>query len=793
MGALLVCACLLMTACGDQESRKTAYFSKGKALFEVGDDARARLEFNNTLQIDNRYAEAWYMLGRVEQRSGELRKAYQHYSRAVELAPALVDARISKAQILLLANELDLAREEIEAALAIAPQHSDALVARGALRQRQGDLAGAAVDARAVLAIEPGNAAAAALLASIRFDEDVSGEVETILRDAIAANPQMPDLRLLLGRVYERQGNAAGVVEVLQGLVEQHPEDAEYRFRLASYLVKLERTDEAEVVLREALAISPADLERQTALLEFLLRARGVAAAQTELTGMLARQADVMPLRLLEAELLRAAGDAAGAEAALRQIQRDAPPGSPGAIQAGSILAQLMIDTNREADAADLIAAVLQQSPAEPDFLQLRAVLALKKNDPAQAIADLRTVLDGYPDRAVAYRLLGLAHQQREEYALAQDAFEKSIRLAPSEPLAYLELAELRASLGDNQGALAILEQLLAQVPDDATAQQRIAQIQLSSRDWDALAATAERIVATRPNHPLGYYLKGLQLQQQDDQGEAMRFFQRALELKADAIEPALALAQSQLSLGMLDEARQTVARVLTGNPNNLAALTMLGEIHLVAGDVDRAQATLEEAVRFHPTSPRAYVRLTQLWVERGNWDAASNTLDQGIEATGRNGYLLLQNALLLDEIGERDAAIQAYKELLARFPDALVVVNNLAVLFADQVDDPAALEQALELALRLKDSDIPEFLDTLGWVYYQRGEYVLALPHLEKAVAGQPEQPEMRYHLGLTYAKLGRVEEAKKNLWLAAAADGSPFEAQARGELDKLNDQSRQ
>ena len=790
MGALLIGACLMVTACGDQESRKTAYFDRGSALFDAGDDARARLEFNNTLQIDNRYAEAWYMLGRVEQRSGEFQKAYRHYSRAVELAPELVDARVGKAQILLLANELELATEEIEAVLAIAPQNVDGLVARGALQWRQGDAAGAAADARAALAIEPNNAAAAALLASIRLDEDAFVEVVTILRDAIAANPELPDLRLLLGRMYERQGNSAGVVDVLQGLVEQHPEDAEYRFRLASYLVKLERIDEAEVVLREAVAISPTDLERQRALLEFLLGARGVAAAQTELQGMLTRQADALPLRLLEVELHRAAGDEASAEAALRQIQRDVPPGSQGAIQASSILAQLLIDTDREADAADLIATVLKQSPTEPDFLQLRAALALKNNDPALAIADLRTVLDGFPDRAEAYRLLGLAHWQREEYALAQDALEKSVRLAPSEPRGYLELAELRASLGDNQGALAILEQLLAREPEDDRAQERIAKIQLSVQDWDALAASAERILMERPNHPLGYYLKGIVLQQRDNHGAAVQSFQRALELKKDAIEPALALARSQLALGVLDQARQTVARVLAGNPNNLAALTMLGEIQLAAGDGESAEAILEEAVRFHPTSTRAYVRLTQLQFDRGDWDAASKTLEQGIEATGRNGYLVLQKALLLDEIGEHDAAIQAYEELLARFPDALVVVNNLAVLLADQVDDPAALERALELAERLKDSDVPEFLDTLGWIYYRRGEYVLALSHLEKAVAGQPEQPEMRYHLGLIYAKLGRLEEAKKNLWLAAAADGFPFAAEARGELDKLNEQ---
>ena len=53
-------------------------------------------------------------------------------------------------------------------------------------------------------------------------------------------------------------------------------------------------------------------------------------------------------------------------------------------------------------------------------------------------------------------------------------------------------------------------------------------------------------------------------------------------------------------------------------------------------------------------------------------------------------------------------------------------------------------------------------FLDTLGWVQYQRKDYISAVFHLEKAVTLEPNSSEIINHLGDCYLMLGRVNEAK-------------------------------
>ena len=97
-------------------------------------------------------------------------------------------------------------------------------------------------------------------------------------------------------------------------------------------------------------------------------------------------------------------------------------------------------------------------------------------------------------------------------------------------------------------------------------------------------------------------------------------------------------------------------------------------------------------------------------------------------------------------------------------------------------------LERAFALAERFADADVPEYLDTLGWVRYLRGEYQAALPLLEKAVAKKPQLGELQFHLGMTYAKLGMAPKAREHLTLAAASDDPSFQAAAQSALAELN-----
>ncbi|MCP5084116.1 MAG: tetratricopeptide repeat protein [Alphaproteobacteria bacterium] len=784
---LIILVAALFAACGNYEARKTAYFEKATRLFAAGDDDRARLELKNVLQIDDRFAPGWYWLGRVEEREGNIRKAFANFNRAVELDQGFVPARVHRGQIYVLSNDLNLAAGDADAALKLAPADPDALMLRAAVRKRNDDMTGAEEDARMALAAQPGHAAASAMIASLLYEQGDKAGALAALEQGISANPDMRALKLVLGRYQHEAGNIEGAIEVLSALVAENPDSNTYRNRLATYLVQQGRAPQAEQVLRDALAKAPDDFKRQKALIELIGKTRGAEAGLAELVVQRQMHPNNMPLRFAQAGLLLKVGKAEDAEQAYRDIVAAADGQGPDAVRARKALA-VMLAAGRSDEAAALLAEVLLESPGEPDALQLRATMALQQGRQDQAINDLRTVLREYPDRLAAQRMLGQAHALNGELALAQDAFEQAIAMAPTDPAAYLQLSELRVRTGDNDGALLVLEGLLEKVPDSAVAQQAIARIQFSRRDWDALDQTAHRIQQSRPEHSLGYYLNGVVAQRKGDHVNAVKMFEKALDISPKAVEVLLGLARSHLAAGDLDQAEQRVRQVLKENPNNVTALHLLGSVQVVAGQIDAARATFDEAIRFHSSSPLAYGLLAQLEEQQGNLERTTAILERGAAETERNGILLFQLAGVHERSGDYDGAIKAYEEVLTRHPQADVVANNLAVLLATGKEGVADLDRALELAGRFAESDVAEYLDTLGWVRYLRGEYQAALPLLTRAVEKNAGLGDLQYHLGMVYISLGDTTKARERLVLALASENFTVPEAAQLALSRLD-----
>jgi tetratricopeptide (TPR) repeat protein len=112
---------------------------------------------------------------------------------------------------------------------------------------------------------------------------------------------------------------------------------------------------------------------------------------------------------------------------------------------------------------------------------------------------------------------------------------------------------------------------------------------------------------------------------------------------------------------------------------------------------------------------------------------------------------------------------------------------NNIAWLYATQRKN---LGEALELAqkaLELTPND-SNILDTLGFVYYQQGEYQRAEPVLKRAADLAAGNASIFYHLGMTYYKLGRRDDAASALRRSLQLQETiPQAAEIRAVLDDL------
>jgi Tfp pilus assembly protein PilF len=207
------------------------------------------------------------------------------------------------------------------------------------------------------------------------------------------------------------------------------------------------------------------------------------------------------------------------------------------------------------------------------------------------------------------------------------------------------------------------------------------------------------------------------------------------------------------------------------------AAIQQLaGEWLWNAGAHGQARAAFLAAKAADPKYIPAYLGLARADLEDGKLDAARTTLSSVLVADDRDlrAHLLMARVEL--GAGNTSSALEEYRKAAALSPSNPFIMNNLAYLmvdFPDQAD--AALsyaQQAIEAA-----PESPDVAGTLGWVLYRKGLYQSAVQYLEKAVSNDQKSSEpnavvRKYHLAMTYLKLGDQKKGQEVLLQALQQD---------------------
>lgn len=141
---------------------------------------------------------------------------------------------------------------------------------------------------------------------------------------------------------------------------------------------------------------------------------------------------------------------------------------------------------------------------------------------------------------------------------------------------------------------------------------------------------------------------------------------------------------------------------------------------------------------------------------------------------------------------GKQEEAVEWLEQILDEFPEDSGALNDLGYLWADRGEH---LHRALQMvqAAVASDPDSAAYRDSLGWAYYRLGRFDEAVRELEAAAESTPDGVILD-HLGDAYAKAGRRSDALKTWTRAADAyDKSKDVDAARQVTLKINEESVQ
>lgn len=186
-------------------------------------------------------------------------------------------------------------------------------------------------------------------------------------------------------------------------------------------------------------------------------------------------------------------------------------------------------------------------------------------------------------------------------------------------------------------------------------------------------------------------------------------------------------------------------------------------------GNVTEATAAVAAAKAADPKS--VVPDLIQAQMEWGTApDRDRSRLNAILAANQQNVGAHLLLAMIEDHAANHGQAIAHYRRVVELDPRQPVALNGLAYQLRNYTNN---LDEALNFAQRAKDLEPanPSVDNTIGWIMYRKENFRPALEMLEKAAAKTPD-PVVKYHLAMTYFKLGDVNRGRQALLTALKVD---------------------
>ncbi|OLC03334.1 MAG: hypothetical protein AUH78_16510 [Gemmatimonadetes bacterium 13_1_40CM_4_69_8] len=161
-----------------------------------------------------------------------------------------------------------------------------------------------------------------------------------------------------------------------------------------------------------------------------------------------------------------------------------------------------------------------------------------------EAIEALRTGLGLYPHAVELHVGMGYARLAREEYLWARRAFEEAIGLDPDHEDALAGLGEVLLKFGDRAGAVACFDRILALgFRDDHDLMLQVGRALFREAVLDQARRFFEVALTAHPDSAEAAACVGYAAHRLSDEGGALYWLRRALELDADQGEARIYLA----------------------------------------------------------------------------------------------------------------------------------------------------------------------------------------------------------------------------------------------------------
>jgi tetratricopeptide (TPR) repeat protein/tRNA A-37 threonylcarbamoyl transferase component Bud32 len=352
----------------------------------------------------------------------------------------------------------------------------------------------------------------------------------------------------------------------------------------------------------------------------------------------------------------------------------------------------------------------IELSPDHPPLYSERAEALRKQKQHAEALRDYDHMLDLGADKSAVYLQRAATYQEMDRTAEALRECDRVIALNAKNVSAYYVRGGIHAAARHYEQAYADYSTVLDLVPRAVNVLRDRAILNwIYRKDFDAALSDAEQLARLQSNNPEAYRIIGSIHLGQRRYDEALRAFQKALDLKPDYTEVLWAVAQIHSWRGDQKKALAVIDPVIEVlRVKKHESLNVRGDIYRAMGRIDDAAKDYRRLIELRPESADASI----------------------------NAYLSL--ALLLDKQGKAEEAKAWYDRMVAANPESAAVYLRRAADRRNRGDFEAALADCDQAARKEPDSALPALVRAS--IAAARGQHRQAVADAERALEKAPK-----------------------------------------------------
>jgi tetratricopeptide (TPR) repeat protein len=379
---------------------------------------------------------------------------------------------------------------------------------------------------------------------------------------------------------------------------------------------------------------------------------------------------------------------------------------------------------------------VLKAKPSDKTAILLRGMVAEELKDSSNAVRWLESVPDQVRERTKSVIALARAYYHTRQIQKGRDLL-RSLRQHPEGVDGVFLGAQVALEVADYETATGLLESIRTTYPDLGRLDYHLALVQYRSGHYEESRNTLQRLVGSgKPS------------------AEALNL-----------------LGWSHHQLGNLKEAVAAMDLAIDREPNNEVHYRDLGLILMHHKRYGVALEAAKKAIEVAPNSYEAYLLKGQVEKRMNHLKDAVKTFGQALQLNPQSSEAVLSLALAQSADGLAQEAAATFAKGVERFPKDPLLLQEYGRMLLNLRNGGGDASESRAIVLLSKAIDLDP---SLSEPHYQLGNLALlnerpsqALRYLQTAAGLDPKSSKIHFALRRAYSRLGRAEEAKKELEL--------------------------